>query len=43
MNTYDDIVKYSKEMNLIEVTHDIFPQTYKGEVSSDSKHIVFSK
>jgi hypothetical protein len=43
MNTYNDIVKYSKEKNLIEVTHDVFPQKYKGEVSSDGKHIVFSK
>ena len=43
MNTYNDIVKYSKEKNLIEVTHDIFPQGYKGEVSSDGKRIVFSK
>ena len=43
MNTYNDIVKYSKEKNLIEVTHDIFPQEYKGEVSSDGKHIVFSR
>ncbi len=42
MNAYDDIVKYSKEMNLIEVRHDIFPQVYKGEVSSDGKRIVFS-
>lgn len=43
MNTYNDIVKISKEKNLIEVTHDVFPQEYKGEVSSDGKHIVFSK
>jgi len=43
MNTYNDIVKYSKEKNLIEVTHNVFPQEYKGEVSSDGKHIVFSK
>lgn len=43
MNAYNDILKYSKEMNLIEVTHDIFLQEYKGEVSSDGKHIVFSK
>jgi len=43
MNAYNDIVKYSKEMNLIEVTHDIFPQEYKGEISSDGKRIVFSK
>ena len=43
MKAYNDIVKYSKEMNLIEVTHDVFPQEYKGEVSSDGKHIVFSK
>ena len=43
MNAYNDIVKYSKEKNLIEVTHDVFPQEYKGEVSSDGKHIVFSK
>jgi len=43
INAYNDIVKYSKEKNLIEVTHDIFPQEYKGEVSSDGKHIVFSK
>jgi len=43
MNTYIDIVKFSKEKNLIEVTHDIFPQEYKGEVSSDGKRIVFSK
>lgn len=39
----NDIVKYSKEMNLIEVTHDVFPQEYKGEVSSDGKRIIFSK
>ncbi len=43
METYNDIVKYSKEKNLIEVTHDIFSQEYKGEVSSDGTHIVFSK
>ncbi len=43
MKAYNDIVKYSKEMNLIEVTHDVFPQEYKGEVSSDGKHIVFSR
>ena len=43
MKAYNDIVKYSKEKNLIEVTHDIFSQEYKGEVSSDGKHIVFSK
>jgi hypothetical protein len=43
MKAYNDIVKYSKEKNLIEVTHDIFPQEYKGEVSSDGKRIVFSK
>lgn len=43
MKAYNDIVKYSKEMNLIEVTHDVFPQEYKGEVSSDGKRIVFSK
>lgn len=43
MNTYNDIVKYSKEMNLIEVTHNIFPQEYKGEVSSNGKRIIFSK
>ena len=43
MEAYYDIVKYSKEKNLIEVTHDIFPQEYKGEVSSDGKLIVFSK
>ena len=43
MEAYNDIVKYSKEKNLIEVTHDIFPQEYKGEVSSDGKRIVFSK
>lgn len=41
MNAYNDIVKYSKEKNLIEVTHDVFPQEYKGEVSSDGKRIVF--
>jgi len=43
MKDYNDIIKYSKEKNLIEVTHDIFPQEYKGEVSSDGKRIVFSK
>jgi len=43
INAYNDIVKFSKEKNLIEVTHDIFPQEYKGEVSSDGKRIVFSK
>ncbi|MCG2790896.1 MAG: hypothetical protein L6305_03990 [Actinomycetia bacterium] len=43
MNAYNDIIKYYKEKNLIEVTHDIFPQEYKGEVSSDGKRIVFSK
>jgi len=43
MEAYNDFVKYSKEKNLIEVTHDIFPQEYKGEVSSDGKRIVFSK
>lgn len=43
MNAYNDIVKYYKEKNLIEVIHDIFPQEYKGEVSSDGKRIVFSK
>jgi len=43
MKAYNDIVKYSKGMNLIEVTHDVFPQEYKGEVSSDGKHIIFSK
>jgi len=43
MEAYNDIVKYSKEKNLIEVTHGIFPQEYKGEVSSDGKRIVFSK
>jgi hypothetical protein len=43
MSAYNDIVKCSKEKNLIEVTHDIFPQEYKGEVSSDGKLIVFSK
>jgi len=43
MKAHNDIIKYSKEKNLIEVTHDIFPQEYKGEVSSDGKHIVFSK
>jgi len=43
VKAYNDIVKYSKEMNLIEVTHDIFPQEYKGEVSSDGKRIIFSK
>ena len=43
MKAYNDIVKYSKEKNLIEVTHDIFSQEYKGDVSSDGKHIVFSK
>ena len=42
VNAYNDIVKYSKEKKLIEVTHDIFPQEYKGEVSSDGKRIVFS-
>lgn len=43
MNAYNDIVKFSKEKNLIEVTHDVFPQEYKGEVSSDGKRIIFSK
>jgi len=43
METYNDIVKISKEKNIIYVTHDIFPQEYKGEVSSDGKSIVFSK
>ena len=43
LEAYNDIIKISKEKNLIEVTHDIFPQEYKGEVSSDGKHIVFSK
>ena len=43
MSAYNDIVKCSKEKNLIEVTHDIFPQEYKGEVSSNGKLIVFSK
>jgi len=43
METYNDIVKISKEKNLIEVTHNVFPQEYKGEVSSDGKLIVFSK
>jgi hypothetical protein len=43
MEAYNDIVKYSKGMNLIEVIHDIFPQEYKGEVLSDGKLIVFSK
>jgi len=43
VKAYNDIVKYSKEMNLIEVTHDVFPQEYKGEVSSDGKRIIFSK
>ena len=42
MKAYNDIVKFSKEKNLIEVTHDVFPQEYKGEVSSDGKRIVFS-
>lgn len=43
MKAYNDIVKYSKEKNLIEVSHDIFSQEYNGKVSSDGKHIVFSK
>jgi len=43
MKAYNDIVKFSKEKNLIEVTHDVFPQEYKGEVSSDGKRIIFSK
>jgi len=43
METYNDIVKISKEKNLIEVTHNVFPQEHKGEVSSDGKRIVFSK
>jgi len=43
MEAYNDIVKISKEKNLIEVTHGVFPQEYKGEVSSDGKRIVFSK
>ena len=43
MSAYNGIVKCSKEKNLIEVTHDIFPQEYKGEVSSNGKLIVFSK
>jgi hypothetical protein len=43
MEAYNDIVKISKGKNLIEVTHDVFPQEYKGEVSSDGKRIVFSK
>ena len=43
IEAYNDIVKCSKEKNLIEVTHDIFPQEYKGEVSSNGKLIVFSK
>jgi len=43
MDDYNDILKYSKEKNLIEITRDIFPQEYKGEVSSDGKYIVFSK
>ena len=43
MEAYNDIVKISKEKNLLEVTHDVFPQEYKGEVSSDGKLIVFSK
>jgi hypothetical protein len=43
VKAYNDIVKCSKEMNLIEVTHDVFPQEYKGEVSSDGKRIIFSK
>jgi hypothetical protein len=43
MSVYNDTVKYFKEKNLIEVTHDIFSQEYKGEVSSDGKRIVFSK
>jgi hypothetical protein len=43
MDAYNDIVKISKEKNFIEVTHDVFPQEYKGEVSSDGKLIVFSK
>ena len=43
MEAYNDIIKISKEKNLIEVTHDIFPQEYKGEVSSDGKYIVFCK
>jgi hypothetical protein len=37
------MVKCSKETNRIEVRHDLFPQEYKGEVSSDGKSIVFSK
>ncbi len=43
MVNYNDILKYSKEKNLIEITLDIFPQEYKGEISSDGKCIVFSK
>ena len=43
IEAYNDIVKCSKEKNLIEVTHDIFPQEYKGEVTSNGKLIVFSK
>jgi len=43
INTYNDIIKISKEKNLIEVTHDIFPQEYKGKVSSNGERIVFSK
>jgi len=43
VNGYNDILKYSKEKNIIEVAHNSFPQAYKGEVSSDGKYIVFSK
>lgn len=43
VNGSQDIVKYSKEANLIEVNHAGFANVYKGKVSSNGKRFVFSK
>jgi len=43
VNGSQDIVKYSKETNLIEVNHAGFANVYKGKVSSNGKRFVFSK
>ena len=43
VNGYKDVLKYSKEENVLEVAHNSLTGTYKGEVSADGKYIVFSK
>jgi hypothetical protein len=43
VNGSQDMVRYSRKKNLLEVKHTGFANSYKGTVSSDGKSFVFQK